>query len=198
MFPVILIGGIPGVGKTSMAGYVAREFNINIVLSGDYLREFLRPYAGEILSKSVYESWQFFGEKTEDNIIKGYYEQSKIMYSGINAVLARAIRNGEPLILETLYYIPELIDKNIIDDIIKIYIYVSDHNVHEEMLNSREKFTHINSPGYRLVQQLPVYEVMEKYTLNLLKKYDVFTVDSTNYQLARKKIIKYIEDKINQ
>ncbi|WP_162509717.1 AAA family ATPase [Thermogymnomonas acidicola] len=41
--PVVLIGGIPGVGKTSMAGAVARMLDIDIVLSGDYLREMVRP-----------------------------------------------------------------------------------------------------------------------------------------------------------
>ena len=35
IFEYLLIGGIPGVGKTSISGYIARQLNINIVMSGD-------------------------------------------------------------------------------------------------------------------------------------------------------------------
>ena len=61
---VILIGGVPGVGKSSISGYLSRELGFDIVLSGDYLREFLRPFIKsdqQIASSSVYDSWKFFG-----------------------------------------------------------------------------------------------------------------------------------------
>ena len=70
---IILIGGVPGVGKTSLSGSIAASNGINIVLSGDYLREFLRAYkneSAEILGYSVYDSWKYFGDMTVDNIIK--------------------------------------------------------------------------------------------------------------------------------
>ena len=195
MIPVVLIGGIPGVGKTSISGYIGREFNINIVLSGDYLREFLRPYADSgLMDVSVYSAYSIFGEKSDKNIIRGYIEQSKYMYPGINAILRRAIKNGEPLILETLYFIPEMLDEDIRDKIIKIYIHISDRNLHSSRLKERVNYTHLNSPGERLVEQLPVYSVMEKYSLDQCGN-DVLIVDNKDFsgtELAIKNYIKSI------
>jgi 2-phosphoglycerate kinase len=59
---IIFIGGIPGVGKSSISGYIASRLCIDIVLSGDYLREFARPLIhgdeGRILNVSVYDAWK--------------------------------------------------------------------------------------------------------------------------------------------
>lgn len=196
MIPVIMIGGIPGVGKTSISGYIAREFNINIILSGDYLREFLRPYNNNILNKSVYDAYKFYGEKNNENIIKGYLAQSEIIYKGINSILTRSIKNGEPLILETLYFVPEFIDKNIIDKIILVYIDISDINIHKNRLKSRINYTHFNSPGERLINQLETYKVISKYSIENSKNYDALIIDNINYDETKNKIKNYIKLKL--
>ncbi len=196
MIPVIIIGGIPGVGKTSISGYIAGEFNINIILSGDYLREFLRPYNTNILNKSVYEAYRLYGEKNEKNIINGYLDQTRIMYKGINAILNRSIKNGEPLILETLYFMPEFLDKNIIDKIISVYIDISDINIHKNRLKSRINYTHFNSPGERLIDQLDVYKIISNYSIENSKNKNVLIVDNINYDETREKIKNYVKDKI--
>ena len=77
---IFLLGGVPGVGKTSISGHIARELGINIVISGDYIRESLRPFfpVDDVINMSVYDSWKMFGENTDENLIKGFIEQGKI------------------------------------------------------------------------------------------------------------------------
>ncbi|MDE1860571.1 MAG: hypothetical protein KGH72_02520 [Candidatus Micrarchaeota archaeon] len=63
---VIIVGGIPCVGKSSICASLAKSLGIGIVLSGDYLREFIRPIIAEdsrytVLNTSVYDSWKKFG-----------------------------------------------------------------------------------------------------------------------------------------
>ncbi len=198
MIPVVLIGGIPGVGKTSISGYIGRELNINIILSGDYLREFLRPYADNgLMDVSVYSAYSLYGEKNDENIIKGYIGQSKSMYPGINAIFRRSLKNGEPLILETLYFLPEMLDEDIRDKIIKIYIHISDNNTHSERLKERINYTHLNSPGERLVEQLPVYSVMEKYSMEHCGP-DVLIIDNKNFSDTEFAIKEYINSIVSK
>jgi mevalonate-3-phosphate-5-kinase len=197
MIPVILIGGIPGVGKTSLSGFIGREFNINIILSGDYLREFMRPYTDiSAMKESVYKAYSIYGEKNKENIIQGYLDQSKFMYGGINAVLRRAIKNGEPLILETLYFIPELLDPDIREKIIMIYIHIPDRSLHEDRLKERVNYTHFNSPGERLVEQLPVYEIIEKYSMENCGR-DVLIINNKDFPATKIKLKGYIESRVN-
>lgn len=198
--PIILIGGVPGVGKTSISGYIAKKLGIDIVLSVDYLREFLRPFASEkelgIINTSVYDAWREFGDKNQENILKGFIEQGNILNKGLNSVMKRAIKNGEPMIIETLYFIPEQINREIYDDIIKLYIYISDNNIHTQRLNEREKFTHMNSPGQRLSSQLDVYRVMMDYSISQSNKLGIKVFDNINYLKTRDDILSYLKESI--
>ncbi len=198
-YKIIFIGGVPGVGKTSISGALSRKYNIDIMLSGDYLREFARPIIpsdnqGGILMTSVYEAWKNFGEKTEENIIKGYLEQSKPICNGINAVIERADKNGENVIVESLYLNQELIDTLKKYNACSAYIYISDWDLHSKRLNERELYTHKKSPGNRLSAQLDVYRTIMDYSVNLLKKNNIKIFDNLDYSKTREDIIKFVGD----
>ncbi|MCL5955820.1 MAG: AAA family ATPase, partial [Candidatus Thermoplasmatota archaeon] len=194
--PIILIGGIPGVGKSSISGYVAREMGIDIVLSGDYLREFARPILSDenrnLLSTSVYEAWKSFGPENEENIRKGFLSQGEMLNRGLNAVLLRAIKNGEPMIVETLYFIPSQLDKEVLENTTCLYIYISKKEINSQRLLERENFTHYNSPGKRLSDQLGRYRVMMEYSLKECSEFGVRTFDNLVYTDTREEIIQYL------
>lgn len=193
---IILIGGIPGVGKSSISGYLARNLGVDIVLSGDYLREFARPIlsdkAREVIGMSVYESWRLFGEENRENISKGFLAQGEILNQGLNSVLSRAIRNGEPLIVETLYFIPSQIDPEVLKEITPFYIYISEKEVNSQRLLEREKYTHYNSPGKRLSDQLDRYRVMMDYSIDECGKFGIRTFDNLIYDDTRDQILQYV------
>ena len=148
---IVLIGGIPGVGKTSIAGEIAKALDIDIVLSGDYLREFIRPFGDyakfSVMSKSVYNAWTSFGERNRENIVSGFLAQSEIMNAGISAVIRRAAGNGEDIVIEQLHFVPSQLGKDLINQIIPIYLYIHDIDIHRDRLRERVNFTHANSPG---------------------------------------------------
>lgn len=193
----ILIGGIPGVGKTSISGYLAKELGIDIVLSGDYLREFLRPFSSheefKPLGVSVYEAWKEFGDKNDENILNGFLKQGELLNRGVKAIIKRSVDNGEPLIIESLYFIPEQLGREILDRIISIYVYISDKELHIKRLNERQEYTHRNSPGKRLSDQLDTYRVMMNYSLSESNKFGLESFDNINYLKTREDILEYIK-----
>ena len=190
----IVLGGIPGVGKSSISGYIAHKLGIDIVLSGDYLREFLRPICGdmEILKHSVYEAWRFFGEENSENIRKGFVEQGKLMNRGLDAVLKRAINNGESLIAETLYFIPSQLSPETLSRATLAYIYISSRDLNAQRLLEREKFTHFSSPGQRLADQLDRYREMMNYSLEECKRFGIKVFDSMDYMKTRENILSHV------
>ncbi|EQD77245.1 2-phosphoglycerate kinase, partial [mine drainage metagenome] len=42
---------------------------------------------------SVYDSWKFFGDMTDENILKGFMKQIEIMNKGTESVINRSIKN---------------------------------------------------------------------------------------------------------
>ncbi|WP_010917110.1 mevalonate-3-phosphate 5-kinase [Thermoplasma volcanium] len=191
---IILIGGVPGVGKTSISGFLARELGIDIMLSGDYLREFLRPLFGDnpLIQKSVYDAWQAYGQKTDENIVKGYIDQAKIMMAGIDRILIRAIENGENLILETLYFLPEMLSEKARNNVHMFYLYIGDEKLHRDRLVDRINYTHKNSPGTRLAEHLYEYRNIMEYSMMRSSEYNVKIIDTSNYEEARRTILEMI------
>ncbi len=197
----ILVGGIPGVGKSSISGYVAKELGIDLVLSGDYLREFIRPFSEydefKPLQSSVYDSWSIFGEKSRENIEQGFLLQARIINRGVSAVLRRSISNGEPLIVESLYFVPSQLDPDLLEKILPVYIYISDKDLHTKRLNERQEYTHFNSPGQRLSKQLDTYRVMMDYSLKECSEFGVPTFDNKDYLNTRELILNHIRKKLS-
>ena len=191
---VIFLGGIPGVGKSSISGYVASHLGIDIVLSGDYLREFVRPILNgeaDILNVSVYEAWKEFGEFSEENVLKGFLAQGEIMNRGIEAVLRRALNNGESVIVETLYFIPDQIDQDVLNKTTAFYIQISDPEVNSRRLLQRSNYTHFSSSGERLSRELPVYRIMRDYSIDQCRKHAIKVFDNLDYLSTRESIYRY-------
>jgi 2-phosphoglycerate kinase len=199
---IVLIGGIPGVGKTSIAGEIARDQGMDIILSGDYLREFIRPFGDlerfKVMGKSIYEAWQFFGEKSPESIISGFLAQSGIMNSGINAIIRRAISNGENLIIEVLHFVPSQIDRNLLNQIIPLYLYIDDISLHAQRLKDRVNFTHANSPGERLADQLETYRHMMRYSLEESRKFGIRVFENSDYNMTVKNVKRYIGEEVRR
>jgi len=195
---IVLIGGIPGVGKTSMAGEIAKALDIDIVLSGDYLREFIRPFGDygkfSVMGASVYDAWKYFGEKNRENVISGFLAQSEVMNTGLNAILRRALNNGENMVIEQLHFVPSQLESDVFASIIPLYLYIKDIGVHRERLRERVNFTHSNSPGERLAEQLESYRLMMEYSMEESRARNVRIFESSDYLVAQKEVISYVID----
>lgn len=194
---IVLIGGIPGVGKTSIAGEIAKALDIDIVLSGDYLREFIRPFGDyakfSVMSKSVYNAWTSFGERNRENIVSGFLAQSEVMNAGISAVIRRAAGNGEDIVIEQLHFVPSQLGKDLINQIIPIYLYIHDIDIHRDRLRERVNFTHANSPGERLADQLDTYRFMMDYSLEESRSYGIRIFESSDYGKTLKDVLAFVE-----
>ena len=190
-YRIAFIGGVPGVGKTSIAGSIAKARGIDIVLSGDYLREFLRTVRSDsehngVLDFSVYDAWQHFGEKNEANIIKGFEAQSELMCTGIASVMERASRNGESLMVESLYINRQLIEIMKRHAVTAAYLFISDPSLHAKRLEERGEYTHFKSPGSRLVAQLGTYRVIMNHSVGMAQQNGIMTFDNLAFEDTRR------------
>ncbi len=191
----IFIGGVPGVGKSSISAEIASHFKIGNVLSGDYLREFYRAYdnATNIMGTSVYDAWKKYGEKNRENILKGFREQSSIMSPGITRIIKRSSKNGEMVIMETLYFLPSLYS-SVLEETIPLYLFVKDGDIHASKLNERTKYTHFRSPGERLSSHLNEYRIMMEESISECKDHGIRIIDTTDYNYAVNDSLRYIGD----
>ena len=186
-------------GKTSISGYIAKKMGVDIVISGDYLREFLRPLLSEnefgILDLSVYDAWQKFGEMNDQNIVLGYQEQAGLLWKGMEKILERAMSNGESLIIETLYFVPSFFKPLLARGLYSAYIYISDPKLHADRLLERQKFTHFDSPGERLAGHLKEYRTIMEHTMDAIRENNLSKLyDNINYSETKDLMLRDAEE----
>ena len=106
---IILLSGGTGVGTSSHAFELAKLLHIPTVLSTDAVREVLRTVLGSGVNLALEESTYLVGQtehydtKSEDvqksEILRGYKMQSKPVFTGVEGVIKRAIKENIPLIV---------------------------------------------------------------------------------------------------
>jgi 2-phosphoglycerate kinase len=118
---VLLIGGSPGVGKSTIATELAYRFNIARLQSTDMMREVIRSYltpaVAPTLQYSSFEAWEGLPVARQDStrpavnrVVEGFLSQVSIMQPALNAAIDRALQEGESLILEGVHVLPGELD----------------------------------------------------------------------------------------
>ncbi len=115
---IILIGGVPGSGKSTIATELASRLSIVRTQSTDMLREVMRALIPKRVSPSLHESSFNAGKaqfrssirktKNLDTLLSGYQMQSDMVAVACEAVLNRAVNERVSLILEGVHMRPDL------------------------------------------------------------------------------------------
>ena len=115
---IVMVGGITGTGKSTVANELGYRLNVVRTQSTDMLREIVRCYlaAEEVptLAYSSFEAWkglpseQEFPELGPDvsPVIAGFNSQFNIIRVGLEATLARAVKEGHDLIVDGIHVLP--------------------------------------------------------------------------------------------
>lgn len=198
---VVLISGVPGTGKTTLAAEIATRLGIKTVMCGDWMREIIRPLISKdqypSLFVPVYEAWkQFSQEPKDDAVIKGYLSQAEPINSGVRYLLERSEKKGEVAVIEYLHFmpIPELKSKGVIP----MLMVLKDEDIHAERIRAREQTTHFKESADRLIDNLDKYRVMQDWMIDQAKKNGVQIIEETNYQKKVEKVLDVVLARIDK
>ena len=165
MKPIVLIGGISGVGKTTVSNLIAQRLNMNHNLSSGWIRDCLRA----VLNKKEYP--ELFNYTFETSIegqtpFQNLYQQSLYMKSATERCISRAYNEGQSLVIHGGTLVPGIIEPEMVD--YHCWIKASPLRKHIKMFNSD---THTK----RKVSEdaLKMNRFLEKDIFPLCEKYDV-------------------------
>jgi 2-phosphoglycerate kinase len=120
---LILIGGAPGSGKSSVASELATRLDIVRTQSSDMLREVMRMMIPKrlmpVLHTSSFMAWKELPNNEEEDsnnnsdksLIDGYLTQAELVAVSCEAVIQRAIKERNSLILEGVHIQPSFLEK---------------------------------------------------------------------------------------
>jgi len=118
---IILIGGVPGSGKSTVATELANQLSIIRTQSTDMLREVMRALIPRRVSPALHESSfaagkslhssSFYKANLTHALVSGYHTQSDMVSVACRSVLKRAINERVSMILEGVHIRPSLYKK---------------------------------------------------------------------------------------
>jgi len=199
-----VIGGMPSSGKTSISSYVAKAVGLKIIIGGDQfravLREFISREENPAFFVSVYKAWELFGEFSRENVIKGFLAQAKILNKAIERlVVDRGIRDGEGFSVDFLHFLPSLWHKETLEhpSVVPIILYVSDEERWKEYMKGRVKY-HLKGGWERLIKAIESYAIMRDYQLEVARELGIPTIDTTNFDEAKEKVLDLVVDRMEK
>jgi 2-phosphoglycerate kinase len=114
---VILIGGVTGVGKSTIATQLAARLGIVRVVATDAIREVMRSMLSPELMPTLHTSsfqadtaLRELPSKSADALVLGFREQTAAVSVGIDALIERAATEGASIIIEGAHVVPGFFD----------------------------------------------------------------------------------------
>ena len=199
---IILIGGTTGVGKSTIATAIANRLGITHTVATDSLREVLRAVLSKELvpplHMSSYTAWKVLNHPYDkDPLIAGFREQVKIVSVGIKAVVDRAIKEGQNIVVEGIHIVPGFVHSSVCEKafVVPMVITVDDEDLHRSHFYIRELQTEGSRPFERYRENFDSIRKIGEYIKSLALDYDIPIIPSHNLDLT---ITAVMEEILNQ
>ena len=143
---IILIGGVSGVGTSSISYEISRKLGIESMMNTDMIREVMRKIVSKELSPVIHQSSFIAHEALRvapppefDYVLAGFKDHVGTVSVGVEAVIERALTEGISIIIEGVHIVPGFIRKDLMekDNVLMFVLSLEDEEMHKSRLYSR-------------------------------------------------------------
>jgi len=153
---IVMIGGAPGTGKSTVATQVAHRLGITRIVSSDVVRQVMRGViAAEVLPAihtSSFEAADVIPVGSGgDRTITGFWQQADIVRAGLRNVASRAIEERFPVVIEGVHLVPgiPLLDDPATAHVVEVLLSSSSPEQHQANFVLRAENTSDSRPAMR-------------------------------------------------
>ncbi|MFW6040593.1 MAG: ATP cone domain-containing protein [Thermoplasmatota archaeon] len=195
---LILIGGGPGVGKSTLSAELGHRLNTNRIIGTDTIREIMRTMISTNLIPSLHVSTfmtnSVVSEPFIDNaLIHGFDEQVRLVSEGVNAVIKRGIKEGLNTIINGVHIVPGYLNtcKSSKDSFVFQYILeVPDMDEHIDRFKLRAEGSHRDPQRY--IDRINNIREIQEYIKSQARKGGVMIIKNADIDTSIRLIVRDI------
>jgi 2-phosphoglycerate kinase len=192
---LVLIGGVTGVGKSTVATQLAGRLGITRVIATDQLRQVVRAFFSHDFMPAVHHS-SFDVAKAlsilpddDSGTIAGFLRQANDLAPGIDALVQRAISERTALVLEGIHLLPEIPEPRLRESTIDVQVLltVRDEAAHRAHFHMRGAQTP-RSPE-RYLEAFDRIRVLQEYLIERATAEGVPIIDEGGVEPGLKRVM---------
>jgi 2-phosphoglycerate kinase len=201
---LVLIGGVTGVGKSTVATQLAGRLGITRVIATDQLRQVVRAFFSHDFMPAVHHS-SFNVAKALSGLpddapgtVAGFLRQAHDLAPGIDALVQRAVSEGTALVLEGVHLLPEIpessLRKQAID--VQVLLTVRDEQAHRAHFHMRGAQTP-RSPE-RYLEAFDRIRILQEYLIERAEAAKIPIIDEEALEPALRRLMEVVLEAVGK
>ena len=199
---IVLIGGVTGVGKSTVATQLAGRLGITRVIATDQLRQVVRAFFSHDFMPAVHHSSFDVARALstyaddESGTVAGFLRQANDLAPGIDALVQRAVSEGTPIVLEGVHLLPEIPDRRLRRDAIDVQMLltVRDEHAHRSHFHMRGSETP-RAPD-RYLEGFSRIRVLQDYLIERAQREGIPIIDEQGIELTLARVTEVVLDAV--
>jgi 2-phosphoglycerate kinase len=206
---IVLIGGATGVGKSTLATQLMERLGLVRLISTDTIREVMRAFFSRQLMPAIhYSSYDAdravripLGEGL-DTHVAGFMEQVEMVNVGLEAVLARAIKERTSMVIEGVHIVPGMFAARDVPSedalILPMVVAVPDPELHRGHFLVREQETSGRRAVMRYLKGFDDIRKIQDYVIDRARGEGTLIVDNVSIDDAVGMVVEALYDLIER
>ena len=205
---LVLIGGAPGVGKSSLAAELAYRLGIRRVVSSDAVREALRslisPQLSPSLHRSSFTAWrsdllpseQKNAKPKRKRVTRGFQGQAQQLSTALTAIVERSVVEAVSVIVEGIHLVPGLLPLDGLNDatVLELVLTVADEEKHRSHFAARQLETKNKRSQVSYLEHFEEIRMIHDYLSKRAKSEHVPVIEASNFDEAVDRVMELVLD----
>jgi 2-phosphoglycerate kinase len=182
---IMTIGGVAGVGKSTLSTLLAYRLGITRVIATDVIRQVLRAFFPPAAMPKVHHSAFEVG-------LDGYREQAEVVGTGIAAIVERAVSERTPIVLEGVHAVPAALEADLRGRCVQVQVLVvvRDVQLHRGHFSLREAAR----PSERYLTRFEEIRELQEHLESLARAEGVPVLDNAGVDETLRRLMTLVLD----
>jgi 2-phosphoglycerate kinase len=201
---LVLLGGVTGVGKSTVATQLAGRLGISHVIATDQVRQVVRAFFSHEFLPSVHHSSFEVSEALSalppdrSGIVAGFLRQAHDIAPGLDGVVERAISDRTPMVVEGVHLLPDVPSPRLCAraTTVRLLIAVRDETRHRQHFHTRGMQT-LRAPE-RYLDGLDRIRTVQDYLIAQAEAAGIPVIEETGLADVLKEVLEQVLDAVAQ